>query len=202
MNKNEFLSRLSELLAPLDQMERVRMVQYYREIIEDRVEDGLTEEQAVEELEELEEIAARILDEMGYTQAQEVIYQPAPEKKRSGFSTVLLILGFPVWFPLLLAGGVIVLSIYVVVWALVISLFAVVVSLGFAGIAGMIGLFLNVGSHLMSGIFILGAGLFCAGLGVALFFPVCAAAKAMVSGSVRFGKWAFHSVFHRKEGTV
>lgn len=202
MNKNEFLTRLSELLAPLDQMERVRMVQYYREIIEDRVEDGLTEEQAIEELEELEEIAARILDEMGPKQAQEVVYQPAQEKKRSGFSTVLLILGFPVWFPLLLAGGAVVLSMYVVVWALVISLYAVVVSLGAAGIAGVMGLLMYVGSNFMSGIFILGTGLFCAGLGVALFFPVCAAAKAMVSGSVRFGKWAFDSVFHRKGGAV
>lgn len=207
MNKDEFLSRLSEQLAPLDQMERVRMVQYYREIIEDRVEDGLTEEQAVEELEDLDEIAARILDEMGpkpksqlepQPQPQpEIVYQPVVQKRRGGFSTVLLVLGFPVWFPLLMAAGAIVLSVYIVAWALVISLYAVVGSLLLAGVAGVIGFFVHMGCHFMSGLFLMGAGFVCAGLGVALLFPICGAVKALIAGSAHFGKWAWNGIFRR-----
>ena len=200
MTKNEFLNRLSEELATLDPIERERMLQYYREIIEDRVEDGLSEDQAVEELEDIHEIAARILEEIG-PRPEQASGPAQPEKKRSVFTTVMLILGSPVWLPLLLAGGIVVLAVYVVVWALVISLFAVVAALGIAGLAGLLGFIVHLGTHFWGGLFFFGAGLFCTGAGLALVLPVCAAAKWMIHAAAGFGRWAWDTVFHnnRKE---
>ena len=43
MNKETFLTKLTEALSFMDPAERNRTVQYYREILEDRVEDGLRE---------------------------------------------------------------------------------------------------------------------------------------------------------------
>lgn len=203
MTKNEFLNRLSEELATLDSMERERMLQYYREIIEDRVEDGLSEDQAVEELEDIHEIAARILEEMG-PQSVQASAPAQPEKKRSAFTTVMLVLGSPVWLPLLLSGGIVVLAVYVVVWALAISLFAMVASLGIAGIAGLLGFIVHLGTHFWGGLFFFGAGLFCAGVGLALLFPVCVAAKWMIHSTTGFGRCAWDKVFHnnRKESAA
>ena len=60
MNKETFLTKLTEALSFMDPAERNRTVQYYREILEDRVEDGLREEDAVAEMEPVAEIAARL----------------------------------------------------------------------------------------------------------------------------------------------
>ena len=60
MRKDEFLKRLNKALGSLDAKERARTVQYYREILEDRMEDGTPEEDAVAALGPVEQIAADI----------------------------------------------------------------------------------------------------------------------------------------------
>ncbi|MEG1523492.1 MAG: DUF1700 domain-containing protein [Clostridia bacterium] len=200
MNKDGFLNQLSQKLSALDSLERVRMIQYYREIIEDRVEDGLTEEAAVAELEDLDVIAAGILDELMPTQMHTSNADiELPRQKRSMFTIVLLILGAPIWLPLLAGAGAVMISMYAVAWSLIITLFAVVVSLGFGGVAGLIGLVLYIGSHTMTALFILGAGLICTAIGLALFFPVCQFTKWLIAGTVKVGRSAWNAVFHRKE---
>ena len=47
MTKHEFLKRLEKAIRKLPKEERNRFLSYYKEMIEDRVEDGLTDEQAV-----------------------------------------------------------------------------------------------------------------------------------------------------------
>ena len=61
MTKREFLDRLERCLASLDAGERASMVDFYSEQIDDRMDDGMSEEQAVASLESPEDIAANIL---------------------------------------------------------------------------------------------------------------------------------------------
>ena len=61
MTKREFLDRLERCLASLEDGERANMVEFYREQIEDRIDDGMAEEEAVASLEKPEDIAANIL---------------------------------------------------------------------------------------------------------------------------------------------
>ncbi len=61
MTRREFLDRLDRCLAELGDGERASMVEFYREQIDDRVDDGMTEEEAVASLESPEDIAANIL---------------------------------------------------------------------------------------------------------------------------------------------
>ena len=56
MNKQEFLDRLRKGLSGLPQAEREERLLFYSEMIDDRMEEGLTEEEAVAALGSLEEI--------------------------------------------------------------------------------------------------------------------------------------------------
>lgn len=57
MNKQTFLDELNRLTASLSPQERDRLLDYYREMIEDRVEDGILEEEAVAALGDPADIA-------------------------------------------------------------------------------------------------------------------------------------------------
>lgn len=56
MTKSEFILSLSEALAHLPGSERVRVLEYYEEMIDDRVESGMAEEEAVAALGSIDEI--------------------------------------------------------------------------------------------------------------------------------------------------
>lgn len=65
MTRREFLDRLDRCLASVEAGERASMVEFYSEQIDDRMDDGMTEEQAVASLETPEDIAANILSMRG-----------------------------------------------------------------------------------------------------------------------------------------
>ena len=60
MNKYEFLAELRKRLGSLPNEDIDRSLDYYREMVEDRMEDGLTEEQAVDALGSIDDIVAQI----------------------------------------------------------------------------------------------------------------------------------------------
>ena len=62
MNKSEFLKKLEDRLFVLNQKEREDIISEYRQHIEFRVQSGLTEEEAIQDFGDLEELTAEILD--------------------------------------------------------------------------------------------------------------------------------------------
>ena len=63
MNKEQFLSELSRRLDGLNGNDLYRTLEYYAEMIDDRVEDGMSEEAAVAALGDLEAIAREIMQD-------------------------------------------------------------------------------------------------------------------------------------------
>ena len=63
MNKEHFLSELSRRLDGLNGNDLYRTLEYYAEMIDDRVEDGMSEEAAVAALGDLEAIAREIMQD-------------------------------------------------------------------------------------------------------------------------------------------
>lgn len=61
MNKKEFLNRLEKKLSILDEQETKDITSEYNDIIEEKVKDGKTEEEAVNEFGNIDELAAEIL---------------------------------------------------------------------------------------------------------------------------------------------
>lgn len=175
MNKKTFVRLLSRRLRALSAAERAESLDYYTEMIQDRMEEGLSEEQAVGQLGSVDEIARQILQDA----------PPAPRegRGRSGWTVALIALGSPIWLSLGLAGFAvalalaiaalaIVLSLYVVAWSLVVSLYAVDLVMAAGGPAGLLG----VAVGLMRGNVNQAVWFFCCGcvlLGLALMlFPL------------------------------
>ena len=146
MDKNSFLSQLQKRLKGLPEEDLQRTLDYYREMIEDRMEEGLSEEDAVAELGPVEEIAAPLL--------------PKPFRRMKAWEIALLILGFPVWFPLLVAAASVAI-------ALIAGIYALDASFAACFFGGLLSSLLYAFQCNWAGAaFLFGAGLVCGGLAI------------------------------------
>ncbi len=178
MTKQAFFTELKARLSGLPSAEANERFSFYDEMINDRIEDGLSEEEAVAQVGTPEEIANQILSEIPLSAL--VKEKVRPKRALRVWEIILLILGFPLWFPLLLSAFIIILSFYIVIWSLVISLFAIDLSLGFSSIAALVMAIIYLfQGKISSAVLMLGASAICAGLTVLLFIGCIAAAKGM-----------------------
>lgn len=169
MNKQEFLEKIRNQLAGLSEDDIKKSIDYYTEMIEDRMEEGLTEEEAVKEMGKPEEVASQILMDTPFSKLVKV--KVKPKKSLSILSIILIVLGSPVWLPLVAAFFIIILSVYIVLWSFVLVLYSVVLSLAAGGVSGLLAsvmIMFNV--DILCGVFTLGVAIVCAGLSVLLFF--------------------------------
>ena len=197
MNKQTFLVQLQAGLAGLPRQEAEERLAFYSEMIDDRMEEGIGEEEAVAGIGPVDQILAQTLANIPLTRL--VKERIKPESSRKGWEIALILLGFPLWFPLLVAAGAVLFSMYAVLWALLIAQWAVELSLAvscLAGIAAAAAHFAH--GNLLPGVLMLGAGLLCGGLSVFLFFGCLAASKGTVILAKKIGLW-IKSLFVRKE---
>ena len=183
MRKQQFLYELKKRLSRLPAKEATERLNFYSEMIDDKIEDGLSEEAAVRDVGATEKIAAEILAEAP------LVRTTGKEHERGvGAGMILLLaLGSPIWLSLLIAAFAIVISLYAVLFSLVVSLWAVLVSFVAAAPASVIaGIIFAACGNALSGVATVGAGLTLAGLAVFLFFGC----KAVTRGSVELLKWS------------
>lgn len=199
MNKAEFLTLLSNRLSQLPPQEAEKSISYFSEIIDDRVEDGMTEEEAVESLEEIDKIVEQIMYDTPLPMLMKS--KMKRDKKLATWQLVLIIAGFPIWFPLLMTACALVFTIYLVIWILIICLFAVVFTLGLSGLAALVTspvtLLTNTPAFLAQS----GIGLFAMGACLLLFYPTVLLSKKLVRLTVWVSK-KIKSIFIAKEGAV
>ena len=179
MNKQEFLARLRDGLGGLPQEDVEERLSFYSEMIDDRMEEGLTEEEAVAEVGTVDEVISQIVSQTPLSKL--VKERVKPNRRLRTWEIALLILGFPLWFPLLIAAAAVVFSIYITIWSLIISLWAVELSLivsALGAVAASVLLFVQSGAAM--GLLMLGAAFICAGLAIFLFFGCLAASKGIV----------------------
>ena len=88
---------------------------------------------------------------------------------------LLIILGAPLWFPILISVYAVLLSICIVFWAVIISLWAIFVTLLICSLAGIIACvyFIAIG-HMTTGLLLLSASLICLGLAIFMYY-ICKA---------------------------
>ena len=167
MNKAEFTQQLTNSLAGLSQYDTSRSVDYYTEMIDDRVEDGMTEEDAVAALGSIDEIRSKILEEVPITKI--VKEKMTPKRSFGAGEIVLLVLGAPLWLPLLLAGIIVILAIYISFWSIIFSLYVADLSVFISGLAGLIVAVIKPGEPL-GALFYAGCGIALIGVAILLFF--------------------------------
>jgi uncharacterized membrane protein len=177
MNKTEFTNQLTAGLAGLSQEDIKRSVDFYIEMIDDRIEDGMSEEEAVAALGNIDEIRSKILEEIPITRI--VKEKITPKRTFSTVEIVLLIVGAPLWLPLLLAFIITGLTFYLSFWVIILSLYVVDLSVFVSGIAGILGIFKAAGSF-ASGMFLSGCGIALIGASILLFFGFNQVTKGML----------------------
>lgn len=200
MTKAEFLQILGAKLEGLPRNDIDRSLDFYAEMIDDRVEDGMSEDSAVAELGSTEEIAGQILMEASLPKL--VKAKMKPKRTLQTWQIVLLIVGSPVWGSLLLAAVIVVFALFIVLWAVVVTFYAVAAALG--GV--VIGCFsasvaLFVTGNYPQALFLSGAGAIL--VGVAIFWGIgCNWAAVGVSKLCRAIVRGIKSCFAKKGETA
>ena len=169
MNKMEFVFELTERLSFLPWEEAEERVHFYVELIDDQMEEGLSEEEAVAAVGSVDKIVAQIAADAPLS----ALAKGSIKRKRrlKPLEIILLILGSPIWLSLGIAAFAVVISLYISIWAIIISLWAAFGSLVACALGGIVaGILFIARSEVLSGIAMLGAGAVCAGLGILLFF--------------------------------
>jgi uncharacterized membrane protein len=171
MTKFEYLNALAGALTGIP--DAAKCVAYYGEIIDDRIEDGMSEEAAVASRDDIYTVRERLIAE---TPLPAFLKEKGTRKVSTGM-IVLLVLGFPLWFPLLMAGGAVALSWFVVVACLIFSAIVIVLALSFGGIAMVIVACFRFAASPAYGLFTVGGGFMAIGLSLLLIWPAMAAVR-------------------------
>ena len=195
MTKQEFLKQLEKALGALPKNEIDKSLLYYSEIIDDSIEEGLTEAQAVNRLESVDVISQRIL----YETPLPVLISSRMKNKNNWTNALLIVLGFPLWFPLLVSAAAVLLSLYVSVWSVFISFFAVIVAFGASGIATLIyaPIAILIYHNMLNGFGCLGVSLILISLSILLMKLSVPATKAFISVSKKLTR-KIKSLFIKK----
>ena len=167
MNKEEFLNRLREALKGLPAAETEKSALYYAEILDDRMEDGMSEVEAVASLGAPEEVAENLKLELPLGT---LVRSKMSGSGMGAGTVVLLVRGSPVWLPLLLAGLAVALSLAVSLWSIVLSLWTVVLALMLMLPLSVVGAAMKWASFPAEAVFLLGAACVSGGLAIPAFF--------------------------------
>lgn len=186
MTKQEFISGLRKKLSGLPRQDIEERLSFYNEMIDDRIEEGCTEEEAISDIGTTDEISNQIIRDIPLSKiAKERI---KPQKKLSAWEIVLLALGAPIWLSLIIAALAVIYSLYAALWSVTVSVWSVFVSLAACAPAGAIaGIIFAIGGNGLSGICVAASGIICAGLAIIMFFASKAATKSAIILTKKLG---------------
>ena len=171
MKREEYLDRIRALLQNLPPEDLERSLAFYAESIADRMEDGMSEEEAVASMESPEEAANAILLEQPLPTLVKV--RVKERRQLSALEILLLVLGFPLWLPLLLTALVLVFTFILLTWVLVLVPASVCLALGASAIAVLFAGVLSLTKIALPAILAApGAALILAGLAILAGFIV------------------------------
>lgn len=198
MDKIEFLSKLRNALSGLPEADIEERISFYSEMIDDRMEDGLSFEDAIKELGSIEDIRAETIKS---TPLVKIIAEKIkPVRKVKLKEMLLIILGSPIWASLAIVALAVAITLYAVLWSVIISLWAIFASFAVCAPVGIIAFaILALNGNVAGGLFILGCGLFVGGL----VFPVFYGCRYITSVTILLTKkiiTAIKNCFIKKEG--
>ena len=179
MNKQDFIDQLREKLSGFPVRDVGERLEFYSEMIDDRIEEGLSEFEAIAAIGTVDEIASQIVAESPL--AKIVKEKIKPKRSLRTWEILLLALGSPIWLSLLIAAFAVLLSLYAVLWSLIITAWAIFGALAGTAIGAMVGgMVIIIFTNTWSGLALLAVSLVCAGLSIFAFFGCLAATRGSV----------------------
>ena len=178
MTKKEFLSELRSKLQGLPSEDIDERVSFYEEMINDRMDEGKTEEEAVAEIGSVEDVVKEIAKDTPLVKL--VKEKMKPRRRIRAWEIVLIAVGFPLWFPLLITALVLIMVFWILVWVLVIVTYTVEIALSAASVAGVVAFmayFLNGEMNYTA----IGASIMCAGAAILFVFACIGATKGSIA---------------------
>ena len=162
MTKKEFINELRERLSGLPKDDLESRLSFYEESINDRMDDGKSEEEAIKELGTIDEIVNQVASE---TSLVTLVKEKAkPKRKLSGAEIALIAIGFPLWFPLVLTFLILCLVFCLVFWIIGLIPLITCVSSLVVGLAEFFSYFAVIGEANSLGVL----GMAIAGIGLAI----------------------------------
>lgn len=197
MTAADFMTQLSGLLGGLAEDERENALEYYREYFEEAGDDA---DAAAEALGSPQSVAERIIREedpaemadpapdMSYT-APDMTASSAPDGAHIFTMIAVVVLTFPIWFTVL------------TLWiTLLIVLAALLLSFGASAIGAPVqGIMMLAAGNAGNGLFLIGGGLFFAGLTLLLWKPFWLIGKYSTVGLFKLCKNIIFKLLGRKE---
>lgn len=164
MTKKIFLKLLRKRLHGISRREVNDRISFYSEMIDDRVEEGLSEAEAIDSIGSVDEVARAVLEDSRTEKRIEM-------DGASSIPTVLLICGFPIWLPLLASLYAVLFSLLATYLSVVVSLWASFASFSVGAPAGIIyGIYSIFAGNAAYGGVMIASGLICIGLAVLTFY--------------------------------
>lgn len=205
MTRNEFITSLSARLHSIPEAEKNKALDWYSELICDRMEE-MPEADAVSGIGSVDEIADEILSQ--YRQNTTAVHSSdstEPQSRRSpdkGVNTALVIFAAvvlsPIWLPLLITGLSLALVAVLLVWCAVVTVGVMLVSAAAVGAVGLVyGFWALFVINPAYGLLVLGTALISAGLTLALIPLIVVTVK----GAAEFTVWSVGKIcclVHRK----
>ena len=162
--------------------ELVRAMEYFDEIIADRMEDGMSEAEAVAAIGEVEEILANMPEDAA-----------KPKNSGRGALIAMAALGSPLWIPLVIAALITAAAVLFTLWVLVACIGITLAACALTGLAGLIYFPFAFGTSITYAVLVLGSALVSAGIALMLIPAVVAAAKGMA----RLTGWCVRKLVRR-----
>jgi len=183
MTKKQFLNELRSKLVGLPKEDVDERISFYEEMINDRIDEGKSEEEAVADIGTVDEVIKQIAKDTPLVSL--VKHKMKPKRRIRGWEIVLLILGFPLWFPLLITGFVLLLVGFILMWAGAIIIYAIEGSLIAACFMGVLSFFLGYfnGGGITANLPYLGIAMMCFGGAVGFGFACYGVTKGMIKAT-------------------
>ena len=185
MNKQEFISALRKRLKHIDGCDVDERISFYSEIIDDKIEEGLSEIEAVAQIGTVDEIVEQITCDATPLKPA----SGAPKRKRSALEVTLLAIGSPVWGAILISLFAVVFSVWVSLWAAVVALWAATFALCIGSVAVIVAgvVLLTVGEK-GTGLLAISTSLICAGFSILMCLGSFMASKGMAALTKLLGR--------------
>lgn len=186
MSKEEYLNELKEKLTENNIPGIDAMLDFYDEAISDRIEDGMGEDDAVAAMEDTDSIvkAAKLDKPLTSLMADKVkeTHKEASENGHGALFVILAIVGFPIWFPLLVSFLAIIFALYISMWAVVVSIYAVELSFAITAAVSLLGCFTFAMGQIPfpTAIGLLGCACLFGGLTLIMWKPIVAITRWMI----------------------
>ena len=196
MYKYEFLTALREQLVGLPKEDIEERISFYEEMINDRIDEGKSEQEAVAEIGSVDEVVRQIA---GDTKLVRLVKEKMrPKRRLHGWEIAIIIAGFPVWFPLLITSIVLAFVAYLMVWVLVVVTYSVetglLASAALCGFSFIMSYVSNEPNYMLLGQSIAAAG------GAILMFFGCYGSTKLTIGVSRHILVGIKSAFIRRGG--